>query len=116
MADRELIQKAAVFAKDIMALCTEMKVTYKETVAMQQLFRAGTSAVGSVYEAQHAQSRDEAVAKLELAQEQREAAEALLELLFKAGCVDESAYQSIQGQCDAIKELLTAALETTQPE
>ena len=57
MADSVLRDKAKQFAKDIVFLCREIKLSHKESVLVNQLLRSATSIGANLHEAQYAQSR-----------------------------------------------------------
>ena len=70
MADSVLRDKAKQFAKDMVLLCREMKEKHKEAVLINQLLRSGTSIGANIYEAQYAQSTNDFISKLEIAQKE----------------------------------------------
>ena len=87
MADSILRNKAKNFAKEIVFLCRDMKIKYKESVLINQLLRSATSIGANLHEAQYAQSTKDFVSKLEIAQKECYETEYWLELLFETNCI-----------------------------
>lgn len=104
--------KAKEFAKKIVFLCRNMKSGHKETVLINQLLRSGTSIGANIHEAQYAQGTKDFISKLEIAQKECFETEYWLELLFETGCMEETAYKSMQNDCGAIRRMLIASLNT----
>lgn len=104
--------KAKEFAKKIVFLCRNMKSGHKETVLINQLLRSGTSIGANIHEAQYAQGTKGFISKLEIAQKECFETEYWLELLFETGCMEETAYKSMQNDCGAIRRMLIASLNT----
>ena len=82
MADSILRDKAKQFAKDIVFLCREIKSSHKEAVLVNQLLRSATSIGANLHEAQYAQSKNDFISKLEIAQKECYETEYWLELLY----------------------------------
>ena len=90
MAESILREKSKEFAKGIVLLCREMKANSTETILVNQLLKSGTSIGANVHEAQYAQSKNDFVSKLEIAQKECYETEYWLQLLFETGCMKES--------------------------
>ena len=112
MADSILRNKAKNFAKEIVFLCRDMKIKYKESVLINQLLRSATSIGANLHEAQYAQSTKDFVSKLEIAQKECYETEYWLELLFETGCMSEEEYKTFQNDCGAIRRMLISSLKT----
>ena len=112
MSNSILRDKAKEFAKNIVFLCRNMKSEHKETVLINQLLRSGTSIGANIHEAQYAQGTKDFISKLEIAQKECYETEYWLELLFKTGCIEPTAYKAIQNDCGAIRRMLIASLNT----
>ena len=89
-----------------------MKSDHKETVLINQLLRSATSIGANLHEAQYAQSKNDFISKLEIAQKECYETEYWLELLFATNCVPEDKYKSLQNDCGAIRRMLIASLKT----
>ena len=93
MADSVLRDKAKQFAKDIVFLCREIKLSHKESVLVNQLLRSATSIGANLHEAQYAQSKNDFISKLEISQKECYETEYWLELLFETDCIEEDKYK-----------------------
>lgn len=112
MADSVLRDSAKEFAKAVVFLCRDMKSEHKETVLINQLLRSATSVGANLHEAQYAQSKNDFISKLEIAQKECYETEYWLELLFVTNCMPEDKYKSLQNDCGAIRRMLIASLKT----
>jgi len=112
MADSILRDKSKIFAKNIVFLCREMKYNRKEGVLINQLLRSATSIGANIHEAQYAQSKNDFISKMEIAQKECYETEYWLELLFGTNCISEKAYQTLHNDCGAIRRMLIASLKT----
>ncbi len=112
MAESILREKSKEFAKEIVLLCREMKANSTETILVNQLLKSGTSIGANVHEAQYAQSRNDFVSKLEIAQKECYETEYWLQLLFETGAMSESRYKETQNRCGAVRRVLIASLKT----
>ena len=70
MAESVLRDTAKQFSKDIIFLCRDMKSRHKELVLINQLLRSATSIGANIHEAQYAQSKNNFISKLEIAQKE----------------------------------------------
>ena len=60
---------------------------------MNQLLRSATSIGANLHEAQYAQSKNDFISKLEIAQKECQETEYWLELLFETDCIEEDKYK-----------------------
>ena len=114
MSNSILRDKAKEFAKNIVFLCRNMKSEHKETVLINQLLRSGTSIGANIHEAQYAKGTKDFISKLEIAQKECYETEYWLELLFETGCIEQTSYKAIQNDCEAIRRMLIASLNTVK--
>ncbi len=112
MANSVLRDRAKLFAKEVVYLCREIKANYKEAVLANQLLRSATSIGANLHEAQYAQSKNDFISKLEIAQKECFETEYWLELLFETHCMDETMYRKFQNDCGTIRRMLIASLKT----
>ncbi len=112
MSDSILRDKAKIFAKEIVFLCREIKSNRKESVLVNQLLRSATSIGANLHEAQYAQSTNDFISKLEIAQKECYETEYWLELLFETNCIEEEKYKKTQNKCGAIRRMLISSLKT----
>ena len=104
MADSILRDKAKQFAKDIVFLCREIKSSHKEAVLVNQLLRSATSIGANLHEAQYAQSKNDFISKLEIAQKE----------CYETDCIEKEKYKKIQNECGAIRRMLISSLKTVK--
>ena len=112
MSNSILRDKAKQFAKEIVFLCREIKSDHKEAVLVNQLLRSATSIGANVHEAQYAQSKNDFISKLEIAQKECYETEYWLELLCETDCICEDRYKKVQNECGAIRRMLISSLKT----
>ena len=112
MSNSILRDSAKGFAKRIVFLCRDMKSEHKEAVLINQLLRSGTSIGANIHEAQYAQSTNDFISKLEIAQKECYETEYWLQLLFETDCMDEKVYKPLQNNCGAIRRMLISSLKT----
>lgn len=112
MAESVLREKTKEFAKSVVFLCREMKNNRKESVLINQLLRSATSIGANLHEAQYAQSSNDFISKLEIAQKECYETEYWLQLLFETDCMSEDAYKSLHNDCGAIRRMLISSLKT----
>ena len=112
MAESVLRDKAKEFAKETIFLCREIKEKQKETVLSNQLLRAATSIGANLHEARYAQSTNDFISKLEIAQKECYESEYWLELLFETGYIAQEKYKQMRNSCGAIRKMLISSLNT----
>ena len=114
MADSVLREKAKQFAIDMVFLCREIKSSHKDAVLVNQLLRSATSIGANLHEAQYAQSKNDFISKLEIAQKECYETEYWLELLFETDCIEEEKNKKKQKECGAIRRMLISSLKTVK--
>lgn len=114
MSESILRSRAKEFAKQIVFLCRDIKLNFKEAVLANQLLRAGTSIGANIHEAQYAQGKKDFISKLEIAQKECYETEYWMELLFETGYIPESVYKTLQNQCGTIRRMLISSLTTAK--
>ena len=114
MSESVLREKSKEFAKQIVLLCRDIKVTMKETVLTNQLLRSGTSIGANIHEAQYAQGKKDFISKLEIAQKECYETEYWMELLYETGYITDAMYKPLQNQCGAIRRMLISSLNTVK--
>ena len=111
MKENKLVELSMDFSVDIINLVKFLKSNH-ETIIANQIGRSGTSIGANIHEAQYAQGTKDFISKLEIAQKECFETEYWLELLFETGCMEETAYKTIQNDCGAIRRMLIASLNT----
>lgn len=114
MAESHLRNKSKEFAKQIVILCRDIKVTHRESVLSNQLLRSGTSIGANLHEAQYAQGIKDFISKLEIAQKECYETEYWLELLYETGYITDTQYNALQNTCGAIRRMLISSINTVK--
>ena len=114
MSESTLRNKSKEFAKDIVLLCREIKVSHRESVLSNQLLRSGTSIGANLHEAQYAQGTKDFISKLEISLKECFETEYWLELLFETGYIPDVQYKSLQNTCGSIRRMLISSINTVK--
>ncbi len=113
MSDSKLRDLSMAFSVQIIHLVQELKARH-ETVIANQIGRSGTSIGANIYEANYAQGLKDFISKLEIALKEASETGYWLELLFKTGYLDDTAYKSLNEQCSTLRVLLIASCRTAK--
>ena len=113
MADSKLRDLSMAFSVQIIHLVQELKARH-ETLISNQIGRSGTSIGANIYEANYAQGLKDFISKLEIALKEASETGYWLELLFKTGYLDDTAYKSLNEQCSTLRVLLIASCRTAK--
>lgn len=89
-----------------------MKAAHREAVLVNQLLRSATSIGANIHEAQYAQSTNDFISKLEIAQKECYETEYWLELLYETYCMDEEKFRKTKNECGAIRRMSISSLKT----
>jgi four helix bundle protein len=85
MSDSLLIVKSKAFALEVIRVCKELRVKKSESVLINQFLRSGTSIGANTREAFYAHSKDDFIAKLQIALKECSETEYWLELILESG-------------------------------
>ena len=91
MSDSKLRDLSMAFSVQIIHLVQELKARH-ESVISNQIGRSGTSIGANIYEANYAHGLKDFISKLEIALKEASETGYWLELLFKTGYLDDTAY------------------------
>lgn len=114
MKENVLKTKAKEFAKEIVLLCKTLQSDNKEFVLSKQILRSGTSIGANVYEAEFAQSKNDFVSKLEIAQKECNETSYWLELLKETEYLSYEEYERLNFLCSELQKILTASVKTSK--
>ena len=106
-----LILKSKQFALDIIKVCNEVKKEKHESVLTNQLIRSGTSVGANIREAFFAQSKNDFIAKLQIALKECSESEYWIELLIESGYSDN---KEILEKCIELKRILISSVNTAK--
>ena len=113
MSENRLLDLSFEFAVAIVNLVDNVK-TPKSSYMIDQLARAGTSVGANIHEAQYAQSRNDFIAKLEIALKESNETSYWLKLLYETSRIDTPTYQNTEKLCGNIRRLLIASCRTAK--
>ena len=112
MSESPLRIQSKEFAKQIVFLCREIKLTHRESVLSNQLLRSGTSIGANIHEAHYAQGTKDFISKFEIALKECYESEYWLELLFETGYIQTEQYKILQNNCGKIRRMLISSITT----
>ena len=113
MKENKLADLSIDFSVRIINLVKGLKEKH-ETVIANQIGRSGTSIGANIYEANYAQGKKDFISKLEIALKEASETGYWLELLFRTGYIDETAYNNLKDQCTSIRVMLIASCSTAK--
>ena len=114
MMDNAVREKSYRFAVRLVKLCRFLKNEKKEHIMSRQLLRSGTSVGANVAEAQHAQSRQDFLAKLNIALKEAAETDYWLRLLYETEYLTERQFKSIYEDCDEVESLLVSIVKSVK--
>jgi len=112
MADGIVKDKSKKFALRIIKLYKHLSDDKREFVMSKQLLRCGTSIGANICEADHAMSKKEFVAKMNISLKEAAESEYWLELLYESEYITQSEFASMNKDCGEIKGLLISIIRT----
>jgi len=116
MKENAIKSKSFDFAVRIVKLYQYLCLDKKEFILSKQLLRSGTSVGAMVREAEHAESRQDFIHKLSIAQKEANETVYWLELLKATDYLSEREYETINEDAISILKLITSILKTTKAE
>ena len=111
MADSRLNDLSMDFAVKVLKMCDGIKGHYS---LINQLERSATSIGANIREANYAHSRPDFISKLQIALKECYETEYWLELLHRAGIVQENATSDLVHDCGSIRRILIASCRTAK--
>ncbi len=111
MKENPLLDSSKRFAIDIVNLCNAIKA---KSVLINQILRSGTSIGANIHEAQYAHSRNDFIAKLEIALKECYETEFWLELLMQTKFLDEETFKELLQKAGSIRRLLISSCITAK--
>jgi four helix bundle protein len=116
MSDKKNViqDKSFSFALRIIKLYNYLIQTKKEFVISKQVLRSGTAVGALVREAQNAESKNDFVHKLSIAQKECDETIYWLELLVQSNYISTNEFSSINDEAVALLKMLRSAIITTK--
>ncbi len=109
--DSPLIIKSKEFALEVIKVCNKIKTEKRESVLTNQLIRSGTSIGANIREAFYGHSKNDFIAKLQIALKECFESEYWIELLIESGCYND---KTILDKCVELKKILISSINTAK--
>jgi four helix bundle protein len=106
--------KSFSFALRIVKLYQFLISEKKEFVLSKQLLRSGTSIGALVRESEHAESKQDFIHKLAIAQKEANESDYWLELLFQSDYLNETQFQTLNSDIVEINRILASIIISTK--
>ena len=113
MRNDPLSTQSMDFAVSIINLVKELKQK-KESVISNQIGRSGTSIGANIREAQYAHSKNDFIAKLQIALKEANETGYWLELLFQTDYIEEEHFRALDAACTSLRVMLVASIRTAK--
>ncbi len=114
MKENVVKKKSFVFAVRVVKLYKFLYENKKEFVLSKQLLRSGTSVGAMIYEAEHAETKNDFKHKLSIAQKEINETLYWLELLKETDYLNEEQFDSIHADAIEILKLLITIIKATK--
>ena len=113
MKENKLADLSMDFSVRIINLVKELKAKH-ESVISNQIGRSGTSIGANIYEVNYAKGKKDFISKLEIALKEASETGYWLELLYRTGYIDQTAFKVLNDQCTSIRVMLIASCRTAK--
>ena len=113
MKENNLADLSMDFSVQIINLVKDLKAKH-ESVISNQIGRSGTSIGANIYEANYAQGKKDFISKLEIALKEASETGYWLELLYRTGYINQTAFKVLNDQCTSIRVMLIASCRTAK--
>lgn len=111
MRENKLVDLSVEFSVKVIKLCETIKGHYS---LVNQLERSATSIGANIHEANYAQSKNDFVAKLQIALKECYETEYWLELFVKSEISDREIVKELYNQCGTLRKLLISSINTAK--
>ena len=112
--DNIVREKSFEFAISVVKLSKGLAEVRKEFIMSKQLLRSGTSVGAMVREAEHAESKNDFIHKLDIAQKEINEAIYWLELLRATDYLEETEFQEVHIKAVEVIKLITAIIKSAK--
>lgn len=112
-ADSPLHVKSKYFAVAIVRMVKQNN-DWRVNSLFQQILRSGTSIHANVRESEFAQSPPDFITKLTISLKEANETKGWLEVLYEAGCLDESTFCNLHHLCKELIAILVASIKTAK--
>ena len=114
MKENALKEKSFVFAVMIVNCYKNLVDLKKEYVLTKQILRSGTSVGAMIREAQHAESKNDFIHKLSIAQKEINETINWLELLSSTEYISKEIFEDLNDKSTELIKLLTSSIKTAK--
>ena len=111
MAESKLRDLSINFAVKVVKMCDNIKGHYS---LVNQLERSSTSIGANIHEANYAHSKNDFIAKLQIALKECYETEYWLELFVKSELLDRDKAKEIYNECGTIRKILISSINTAK--
>ena len=108
------VTKSFAFAIDIVKTCQRITEQRKEYVLSRQLLRSGTAVGALIREAQNAESKEDFIHKLAIAQKECDETIYWLELMKETEYLSESEFNKLKSESTELLKMLRSSIMTTK--
>lgn len=114
MKDNITSKKSVEFAINVIALYKTLVADKKEFVLSKQLLRSGTAIGALVREAEHAESKQDFLHKMNIALKEANETDYWLLLLNESGFLGNDEYEPLKNNCTELVKILASIVKTTK--
>ena len=111
--DSPLHIKSKAFAVGIVTMVKQNN-DWRVNSLFQQMLRSGTSIHANVRESEFAHSSPDFISKLTISLKEANETKGWLEVLYEAGCMDETTYNNLYPLCKELIAILVASIKTAK--
>jgi four helix bundle protein len=109
-----LLEKSMSFAIQFVSVYKALSREQAEYVMSKQILRCGTSIGANIREAQHAESKNDFIHKLNISLKEANETDYWLELLVRTCYLSESTFSPLKNDLNELKRLLVSSINTTK--
>ena len=113
-SDNIVLDKSFDFAVRVVKLYKHLRYALDERVLSAQVLKSGTSIGANIREALRGQSRNDFMAKMNIALKEAYETEYWLELLYKTDYINQKEFDSIFPECRELTNILSQIILTTK--
>jgi four helix bundle protein len=106
--------KSFRFAVDEVNICRNLRENRKESVLSGQLLKSGSFVGASIRESEHAESRNDSIHKMAIAQKEINETIYGLELLFDTGYITTTEFETLNSEALQLIKRITSIIKTAK--
>lgn len=113
MKDNKLAELSMTFSIQVIELVKDLK-NKKESIISNQIGRSGTSIGANIREANYGHSKNDFIAKLQIALKEANETGYWLELLYKTDYISKAEFEKLEKLCTEIRIILIKSINTAK--